>query len=98
FASVGPFSAVANAPGTTPSVIVSVTENGQNIGGVPVTLSFKGTGVATGLTATTVTGMGSEFGNLTVSAASAPTDSLSVNMPVVGATTLTAGPETLTVN
>ena len=43
----------------SPAPIVSVTENGQNIGGVPVTLSFTGTGVAGGLgPVTTVAGAG----------------------------------------
>lgn len=98
FTSAGPFTATANAAGTTPSVIVSVTENGQNIGGVPVTLGFTGTGTATGTTATTVAGTGATFTGLTVSAASAQTDSLAVSMPVVGTDVLSAAAVTLTVN
>jgi len=91
-----PYVANANTPGTAPPVIVSVMENGQNIGGVPVTLSFSGTGTATGLTSTTVGGAGASF-TLQVNQASAPTDSLSVSIPVVGTDTLTAGPAQLTV-
>ncbi|MGB6612313.1 MAG: choice-of-anchor Q domain-containing protein, partial [Acidobacteriaceae bacterium] len=91
-----PYVGNANTPGTAPPVIVAVMENGQNIGGVPVTLSFSGTGTATGLTATTVGGTGATFA-LQVSQASATTDSLSVSIPVVGANTLTAGPAQLTV-
>ena len=56
-----PYVANANTPGTAPPVIVSVMENGQNIGGVPVTLSFSGTGTATGLTSTTAGGAGASF-------------------------------------
>ena len=91
-----PYVANSNTAGTAPPVIVAVTENGQNIGGVPVTLSFSGTGTATGLTATTVGGTGASF-TLQVNQVSAPTDSLSVSIPVVGANTLTAGPAQLTV-
>jgi hypothetical protein len=91
-----PYVANANTPGTAPPVIVSVMENGQNIGGVPVTLSFSGTGTATGLTSTTAGGAGASFA-LVVNQPSAPTDTLSVSIPVVGADTLTAGPAQLTV-
>jgi hypothetical protein len=78
-------------------VIVSVTENGQNIGGVPVTLTFSGTGTPSGLTATTVGGTGATFTSLVVTQPSAPTDTLSVTLPVVGTDTLTTGPVNLTV-
>jgi len=91
-----PYVANANTPGTAPPVIVSVTESGQNIGGVPVTLSFSGTGTATGLTSTTAGGTGASFA-LEVTQPSAPTDTLSVSIPVVGTDTLTAGPAQLTV-
>ncbi len=90
------YTGTVNLPGTTPSVIVSVTENGQNIGSVPVTLTFNGTGTATGTSATTVAGTGATFSSLLVNAAGA-SDSLSVSLPVVSGTTLTAGPETLTI-
>jgi predicted outer membrane repeat protein len=53
-----------------PAPVVSVTENGQNIGGVPVTLSFSGTAPSsvsgTG-PVTTVAGTGAQFPSLTVS-------------------------------
>jgi CSLREA domain-containing protein len=51
----------------SPAPIVSVTENGQNIGGVPVTLAFIGTGKATGLgPATTAAGTGATFASVSV--------------------------------
>ena len=62
-----------------------------------MTLTFSGTGSASGLTATTVGGSGANFTSLVVNQASAPTDTLSVNLPVVGTDTLTAGPVDLTV-
>jgi CSLREA domain-containing protein len=92
-----PYVGNANTPGTAPPVIVSVTENGQNIGGVPITLNFSGTGTATGLTSTTVAGAGATFGSLDVNTAKASGDTLSVSIPVVGADTLTAGPASLSV-
>jgi len=93
-----PYAATANSIGATPSVIVSVTENGQNLGGVPVTLSFTGAGTATGLTATTVEGTGATFSGLDVTQASgALPDTLSTSIPVIGDFALTAGPANLTV-
>jgi CSLREA domain-containing protein len=97
FAAAGPYAAIANTPGTTPGVVVSVTENGQNIGGVSVTLMFSGTGLASGLTASTVAGTGATFGSLVVTQPSASGDTLSVSLPVVGTDTLTAAPVALTV-
>jgi hypothetical protein len=97
FAGAGPYAVIANVAGTTPAVVVSVTENGQSIGGVPVTLTFAGTGSASGLTATTVAGTGATFSNLIVTQPSASGDTLSVSLPVVGADTLTAAPVALTV-
>ena len=94
----GPYVATAATLGQTPPVIVSVTESGQNAGGVPVTLTFSGTGIAMGLSATTVAGAGATFSSLDVSLPSAPTDTLSAAIPVVGADVLTASPATLTVN
>jgi len=97
FAGAGPYAAAANVAGTTPSVVVSVTENGQNIGGVPVTLTFSGTGSASGLTATTVAGAGATYSSLVVTQPSASGDTLSVSLSVVGTDTLTAAPVALTV-
>ncbi len=62
------YAGTVNAVGTTPSVIVSLTENGQNVGGVPITLQFTGTGTAAGTSATTVAGVGATFNNLSVNA------------------------------
>ncbi|MGB7188695.1 MAG: choice-of-anchor Q domain-containing protein, partial [Acidobacteriaceae bacterium] len=46
----------------SPSPILSVTENGQNVGGIPLTLSFAGSGTASGLgPVTTVAGTGATF-------------------------------------
>ena len=91
-----PYIGSVDIAGTTPPVVVSVTENGQNIGGVPVTLIFTGTGTATGLTATTVGGTGATFSGLTVDTV-ATGDDLSVSMLVVGTDTLAAGPEPLNI-
>ncbi len=99
-----PYTGNANSPSITPEVVVSVTENGLNQGGVPITLALGGTGpgtIAAGTgTATTVSGTGAGFGNLTIDSASGTTDdyTLSVSIPVVGSTTLTAGPEDLTLD
>ena len=80
----------ATVGGATPQVIVSLTENGQNVGGVPITLITSGTaGTPTGTTATSVEGTGATFTALTFP--NAGTDDLSVSMTVVGADTLTAG-------
>lgn len=98
FAGAGPYVATANTPGTTPAIIVSVTENGQNIGGVPVTLTFSGTGSATGLTATTVAGTGATFTSFQATTPAASGDTLSVSLPVVGSDVLAAGAVPLTVN
>jgi len=98
FVSSGPYVATAGKPGTTPAVVVSVTESGQNIGGVPVTLTFNGTGSATGLTATTIAGTGATFSSIQPTTAAASGDTLSVNLPVVGSDVLTAAPQALTVN
>jgi len=98
FTGAGPYVATQNAPGTTPPLVVAVTENGQNIGGVAVTLTFSGTGTATGLTATTAAGTGATFSGLTVNTASASGDTLAVSLAVVGTDTLTAAPVALTVN
>ncbi len=97
FTGAGPFAATANVAGTTPPVVVAVTESGQNVGGVSVALSFSGNGSATGLTATTVAGAGATFSGLTVNTASASGDTLSVSLPVTGTDKLTAGPVNLTV-
>ena len=65
----------------SPAPVVTVTENGQNIGGVPITLGYSGTGSPTGLgPVTTVGGAGATFGSLTASAPAQGT--LSVNLPI----------------
>ena len=75
------YSGIVSAP-VSPSPVVTVTENGQNTAGVPVTLAFAGTGSATGLGAvTTVAGIGAAFNNVAVSLAGA-SDSLSVSLPI----------------
>lgn len=73
----------------SPAPILSVTENGQNLAGIPVTLDFSGSGAVSGLgPVSTVAGIGATFGGLSVTTPG--TDSLSVTFPVVGAFTLSA--------
>ena len=75
----------------SPAPVVSVTENGQNIAGVPVTLSFSGTGTATGLgPATTATGVGATFSGLTVDTAGS--DTLSATLQITPAYSITTNP------
>ncbi|MGH9588126.1 MAG: beta strand repeat-containing protein [Acidobacteriaceae bacterium] len=82
------FSALVNQV-VTPAPILSVMENGQNTGGIPITLTFTGSGTATGLgPATTVAGTGATFSSIKVDTAGAG-DSLSVSLPV-GTSNLTA--------
>jgi hypothetical protein len=72
----------------TPAPVVSVTESGQNIGGVPVTLTFSGTGTATGLgPVTTAGGTGATFSSLSVNAAG--NDTLSATLQVTPTYSLT---------
>jgi CSLREA domain-containing protein len=60
------YSALAGAL-VTPAPVVSVTENGQNMGGIPITLTFSGAGIASGLgPVTTVAGTGATFGGISV--------------------------------
>jgi CSLREA domain-containing protein len=65
-----------------PAPVVSVTENGQNIGGIPITLALSGTSTtAAGLgPVSTASGMGASFGGLVVSVAG--DDTLSVSLPI----------------
>ncbi|MBV8630351.1 MAG: Ig-like domain repeat protein [Silvibacterium sp.] len=72
--------------------IVSVTENGLNQGGVPVTLTLNnGSGTATGLgPVNTVSGTGATFTNIQVPASDVGSDTLDVLViPTTGATPLT---------
>ena len=79
-----------------PAPVVAVTENGQSIGGIPVTLGFTGTGSATGLgPVTTAAGSGATFGSISVNAVGS--DRLSVTLPVVYSYALSASAD-LTVN
>ena len=97
FVGTPPYAGTADAPGTTPPVILSVTENGQNVGGVQVPLVFSGAGTASGLTATTVEGTGATYSSIEVTQPSgASPDTLSTSMTVVGTDTLTAGPVNMT--
>jgi hypothetical protein len=68
------YSGTVGAAVSNPAPIVSVTENGQNIGSVPVTLSFGGTGTASGLgPVATAAGTGAAFNAITVNAAGSDT-------------------------
>ncbi len=84
--------------GASPTPVVSVTENGQNIGAVPITLTFVGTGTAVGLgPVTTVAGIGASFGSLFVSAAG--NDTLSATLQVTPTDSIVTNPDAkLTVN
>jgi predicted outer membrane repeat protein len=69
---------------------ISVTENTQNIGGVPVTLT-EGSGTATGVGPVTTTGgSGATFGDLAVATADA-NDTLSASLQIVSGSTLSTG-------
>lgn len=70
--------------------IVSVTENGQNIGGIPVKLSFTGApGAATGLgPVPTVAGVGATFSDITVDETG--TGALNAQLIPAGTATLNA--------
>ena len=77
------------AVSTPAAPVVSVTENGQNIGNVPVTLSFSGTQptTASGLgPVTTVAGTGATFPALTVSPGGDYT--LLASLTIVGSDTI----------
>ncbi|WP_263357026.1 beta strand repeat-containing protein [Acidicapsa ligni] len=89
------YNAVTNQPtGPSPTPIVSVTESGQNTGGVPVTLTFAGTGAATGLgPVTTVSGIGASFSSLSVSAPG--TDTLSATIQVAPAYSIATDPDAM---
>ncbi|MFP5228683.1 MAG: beta strand repeat-containing protein, partial [Acidobacteriota bacterium] len=87
----GSYTASQGVAGATPQVIVSVTENAQNIGGIPLTLTTGGTaGAATGTTATTVGGTGATFSSLIFP--NLGTGTVAESLTVVGTDTLTAGP------
>jgi len=67
-------SAVNSAVAFPAAPIVSVTESGQNIGGVPVTLTFNGAGTPTGLgPVTTLAGTGATFNDISVNEAGSDT-------------------------
>ena len=84
------YEGIVNQPVSLPPV-VSVTENGQNIGGVPITLGFSGSGNASGLgPVPTVAGSGATFNSLSVNAAG--NDTLSVTLPIVGSFSITTSP------
>ena len=84
------YSAVVNQV-LNPAPIVSVTENGQNIGGVPVTLTFSGTGKASGLgPVTTTAGIGATFGGLSVDAVGS--DTLAATLEITPSYTLMTNP------
>ena len=97
FTDPGPFAGAATVGGTTPPIVVTVTESGNNAGGIPLTLGYSGTAgtVTAGDTATTVAGTGATFSDLTFP--NAGTDSISVTFTVVGSDVLTTGSETLNI-
>ncbi len=75
----------------SPAPTISVTENGQNIGAVPVTLTFSGSGTAIGLgPATTVGNSGATFSNLQVNTAGS--DTLSATLQITPTFAITTNP------
>ncbi|MGC2544486.1 MAG: MBG domain-containing protein, partial [Silvibacterium sp.] len=75
----------------SPAPTISVTENGQNIGGVPVTLTFSGSGTAIGLgPATTVGNTGATFSNLQVDTIGS--DTLSATLQITPTFAITTNP------
>jgi len=83
-----PYSALPGAD-ASPAPIVSVTENGQNIGGVPVMLTFSGTGTAGGLgPVITTSGAGAVFNSLTVNAVGS--DTLAATLDITNSVSISA--------
>jgi hypothetical protein len=83
--SSGSYNGVLGLAVSNPAPVVSLTENNQSIGGVPITLLFSGaSNTVTGLgPATTAGGMGASFNKLIITTTGDNT--LSVNIPVSGA-------------
>jgi hypothetical protein len=69
----------------SPAPVVSLSENNQSIGGVPITLLFSGaSNTVTGLgPATTASGMGASFNSIIITTTG--NNTLSVNLPITGA-------------
>lgn len=85
------YSGLVNQP-VRPAPVVSVIENGQSVGGVPVTLSFEGAGTARGLgPMRTDAGAGAVFRFLSVNAVGS-SDTLSATLPIVGSFSLKTDP------
>jgi hypothetical protein len=83
--SSGSYNGVLGTAVSNPAPVVSLTENNQSIGGVPITLLFSGaSNTVTGLgPATTAGGMGASFNNLILTTTGDNT--LSVNIPITEA-------------
>ena len=92
----GGFSGIAGQA-ITPSPNVTVTESGQNSAGIPVTLSFSGTGTASGLgpVATVVPG-GATFSALSVNAAGS-SDTLTAPLQISPSITISSASANLVV-
>jgi Bacterial Ig-like domain (group 3)/MBG domain (YGX type) len=88
FPSGGSYNGAVGIAISNPAPVVSLTENNQSIGGVPITLLFSGaSNSANGLgPAPTVSGLGASFNSLIITTVGDNT--LSVNLPItaVGAT------------
>jgi len=82
--SSGSYNGAVDIAVSNPAPVVSLTENNQSIGGVPITLLFSGaSNTVTGLEpATTATGMGASFNNIIVTMVG--DNALSVNIPITG--------------
>jgi hypothetical protein len=86
--SSGSYNGAVSIAISNPAPVVSLTENNQSIGGVPITLLFSGaSNTVNGLgPAPTVSGLGASFNSLII--ATVGDNTLSVNLPItaVGAT------------
>lgn len=74
----------------SPAPVISVTENGQNIGGVQVTLTYGGSGTVSGAMATTVGGTGATFSGLSVNAVGS--GALSATLQLTATDSITTSP------
>jgi CSLREA domain-containing protein len=86
--SSGSYNGAAGIAISNPAPVVSLTENNQSIGGVPITLLFSGaSNTVNGLgPATTASGMGASFNNLIITTAGDNTLSVNLHITAVGAT------------
>jgi hypothetical protein len=78
-----------------PAIVVTMTENGQSVGAVPLTLTYSGPGILSGNTATTVEGAGATFASLSVATIGSGT--LSTGEIIIAGTSYIRGSASLAV-